>query len=60
MNRKTWGVLLLSIGVAVLIAMSVNGNLKSYGGAINNSQIKQILLILGCFVSGIALLLKSK
>lgn len=60
MKKKTWGIILIVIGIMAFLGCLANGTFASYATGIALSDIVTILLMIGAIIGGIFLIIKGK
>ena len=60
MKKKTWGFILIVIGIMAFLGCIANGTFASYSAGIALSDIVTILLMIGSVIGGIILIIKEK
>lgn len=60
MKKKTWGVVLLVLGVMAILGSVVNGSAAEYANGVDLSEFTSILLEIAMVVGGIILIMKGK
>lgn len=60
MKRRTWGIILLVLGIMSIFGASVNGTFAEFANGIGISEITTVALMIALIVGGIILIVKNK
>lgn len=60
MKKKTWGIILLVLGVMSLLGSIANGTVAGYANGVGIPELTSLALTLGFIIGGIVLINKGK
>ncbi len=60
MKKKTWGIILLVLGIMSVLGSVANGAFAEYANGVSLSELVSILIMIVMIVGGIVLISKNK